>query len=420
MFLLEYLVEAVGQAGAILDSCRFLVPRRTFRPLTPPLLASTLHRPVAKASGAGFRDAGTVEVAVAKPTALPPGDTFPPDQLRARFRLVPIDARDHYGFAAEPAGAVASAPGLPDAARAGILYGPKNDRKPLPEVRFGESPHASPLPWDETFELPPPAGKAWETFEVSQPDAAAGTKTTGFRVTWTVEQLRAAIESATDAPIPRGQAVEVWVGREASRASNPAVQATPAPAPNERSALTPSRHAILFPPAEPPVASVASEYLGVGNPVRFLEFLPEVPAATDASRFLMTDRLADQVDYGVWSGQAPPDDVTLRVELRMPPEPPESAFEPVIGFRVHRADRLDPTRHRPGPAGIEAQARARDPGRARACVSVHAGDDPRAGDRRPRVARRPPRLSRRLDGDGDADAVVGPRPRHNAGGQIPL
>ncbi|OJW24002.1 MAG: hypothetical protein BGO49_24125 [Planctomycetales bacterium 71-10] len=92
---------------------------------------------------------------------------------------------------------------------------------------------------------------------------------------------------------------------------------------------------------------VARDYFTQGNTLDAIEPLPELRPAEARERFLDTGRIvANPVEEGA---ELP----ALRVSWRMPPEPvAPAAFNPTIGFKLHRADRLDPLRHRPSEQGI--------------------------------------------------------------------
>ncbi len=346
--LLEYRVEAVGQEGpaAPLASALFEVVRRTVKPLHPPDLASVLHRPkpVESTTEPGvFHDSGLFEFAVANRFADEKEklvDRLTSAELRVRFRLVPARPVGAYGFESQPAGgAVISRNGLPAA-----VYVPGSHE--IPEVWFGESERARPLPWEETLPI-----DNMEFDWKPLPDTTSITMMAGFRAEVKVDALRAALETALKRPLRPGTAVELWVGRD--RAVDNAGGQTS----RESSILRAFRHSVIVPagPGEKPLpASVqAGDDFTLGNAVPAFEFLPEQGQAHGALGFLDPSMVVAAIRYGTvpTADAQTVDDVAIDLTWRMPPDDAK-VFNPVVGFRLHRVDRFNPIAYRPGPGGV--------------------------------------------------------------------
>jgi hypothetical protein len=310
-------------------------------------VVATLHRPVASSTGSGYTDTGTIEVAVEVPPPPQPDQTpvfrFDKDDLVVRFRLVPIAVLGPYGFSAVPTASVSSQQALPYAATAGI-NDPSNPGKNIPNVQFGASAQSQPIPWEETFELPLPKGAVWQELPPTVPDPNDPTRPLGYRATWTLDQFRTTVQAQAGEPFPANRAVEIWVWLD---------KGTDASKPVVRSVLTMSRHAVLLPPDPNPGPTFTPSYFEAGNLVPALELLPDAAKPqTPAAQFLPPERVIGLVDYGQATGDQPCDDVQLRLAWRLLPEPPDQPFYPVVGFRLYRADRFNPTLHQAGPTGI--------------------------------------------------------------------
>jgi hypothetical protein len=142
--------------------------------------------------------------------------------------------------------------------------------------------------------------------------------------------------------VPPGDAVELSVGR--FKTVNNLSTTT-------RSTLAICRHALLLtPPVVPDRTNprlVARDYFSQGNTLDAIEDLPDFGAPAPADRFLESGLLAGQPIAGENGLPA------LLVTWRMPAEDPGSpVFNPVVGYRLHRVDRLDPMHYRPTQAGI--------------------------------------------------------------------
>jgi hypothetical protein len=363
--LLVYRVEAVLSDRDEAPSFEVLVVRQAVRVLAPPAAVTALHHPVATVTGDTVSDAGSLELAVKQPDNLEAGSDLAAE-LRVQFRLVSAGSVGAYGIDPAPGVPTRSESGLPESERQGVGS---------PEVRFARSDRAGPMPWEETTALLLPAS-AWTPIAArpeptrEQPDPQP--VRVGFRATLSVTELNTLLKAARrGADVPRGVAVEFFVGRDRTDLAGPGT-------PFERSLLVQARHAVLLPepgagaasmtPATPgaPAPSTADvevsrQYFESGNPVAALESLPARPKAPPVeSLYLPPVLLTTRVDYGQApapgfdpaSGVSVVDDAAVRLEWRMPQEPESEPFDPIVGFGICLADRFNPALHRPTEHGV--------------------------------------------------------------------
>lgn len=345
---LLYEVEAVVADKTKRYAFKQAIVRELIKPLGAPVVALALHKPAWGVSGGLFEDRGQVEIALMVPAEMAAGvatpDPFDPGEFRVRYRIVPAGVVGPYGL--DPAAPATTRPeeGLPPGAAAGL---------DSPDIRFNASPQGRAMPWDETDPLSLTAGD-WHPIHVILPatdeDPNPRQVLVGYRASLPVATLLAKVGS-----VPPGRAVELWIGRDKTAQNDPGRLL--------RSALVLCRHAVDLPDAATPALPagvVRRDYFGSGSTVAALEPLPKTPLTRpDAEWFLPPAHVEHIVRPGtaVPPGFNPqtdgpvPNDARLCLTWRMPAEG-GSPFDPIVGFKVHRADRFNPALHRRAGQGI--------------------------------------------------------------------
>jgi hypothetical protein len=336
------------------------IVRESVKPLGPPVAALALHRPSWGTNGGTFRDAGLIELALMVPAARTDQaaldavdeDEFRPEEFAVRYRFVPAGAVGQYGLDSTPAVTARPEPSLPAQAVDGLG---------LPDIRFSSSPQGRPMPWEDIALMPlAVAPGEWGEIRVLPPatddNPAPSPVLLGYRAVITLQSLRERVGE-----VPRGKAIEFWVGRDRTPPDSRGRV--------ERSVLVRCRHAVEMPEPPAPAAAragvVRRDYFTTGSLVPALEPLPETPiAGPDASFFLRPGQIERIVRPGTpvppgadGRSVVPPNDVAVCLAWRLPADPDdgrgrEVPYDPVTGYRVYRADRLNPTVYRLAGAGI--------------------------------------------------------------------
>lgn len=355
---LVYEVEALVAKKEKRFAFKQTVVRELIKPLGPPVAAIALHRPCWGTDGTRFQDAGTIELALMIPakqedkavTAAVEEDEFNPDEFQVRYRFVTSEAVGHYGLNPSPIASTRPERSLPEQATKGLG---------LPNIRFNGSPQARPMPWeDDALHKLPLATTDWKEIKVIPPatdeDPMPEPVLLGYRAIAKLSELKNYFGE-----VPRGKAIELWIGRDRSPISGPSRV--------ERSVLVPCRHAVEMP--EPPEklrtpmadpTIVRRDYFSTGSTVSAIEPLPSVELnREDQSWFIPLSAVEHVVRPGtdVLPGTdgrtaSVPNDVRVCLTWRMPEENLDAPYDPTIGFRLYRADRFNPALHRVQGHGI--------------------------------------------------------------------
>jgi hypothetical protein len=331
--LLLYRVEARA-TDRPLASFLLNVVRQTLTPLESVGQALALHWIDAKPP----HRQGQVEIVLAAEQP-----DFEPNQLRILYRRVPATTIGAYGFETRPPVDTRLVPGVPSRAT----------DKSFPDVQFAESESTRTIPWADVLDLEDvmkqrgQSSPSWEPVKLRRRDPRTGefpddTVTTGYRAVLAEENLRLALGEVA------GEAIELYIGREDREDKDPRTNR-----PLRRSPLTRCRHAVTPLTKRNSPDTVRGERVfeaSRGNPVDALEWLP---AMTRGPEFLSKTAIRAVAEY---EDPAPPSE---QKEKAQPPrvavewahdtsdrgsalEADDSAFDPVIGYRIHRLDRHDP------------------------------------------------------------------------------
>ncbi|WP_165074447.1 peptidoglycan-binding protein [Paludisphaera rhizosphaerae] len=329
--LLQYRVEARA-TDRLLTSFLLNVQRRTLAPLESVGQALALHWIDSEPP----HRKGRVEIVVAAVPARTQAETERPDflkdQLRVLYRRVPATTVGAYGFETRPPVQTRLVRGVPSRAADDAF----------PDVRFAESESTRTVPWAEVQALSDGFALTWEPVRIRRRDPRSGDfpeVTAGYRVFLDEEALRAALGE-----VP-GEALELYVGREV-----PATRISPL----QRSPLTRCRHAVTplnrETPNVPDTERDAQFVLEAnrGNPVEALEWLP---AEERAREFLPATAIRAVAEYPALPDDDAEEADAPRVAVEWAhdarrrgraTEADDLAFDPVIGYRIHRVDHHDP------------------------------------------------------------------------------
>ena len=252
------------------------------------------------------------------------------------------------------------------------------------------------MPWEETTPLDLIKADDWESFQMPLPpdpnrrDESHYQPVLRLKNPLSLSAVRERIAEDYGDDALRGQAVEFWIGREkiesqrsishgnngsgTDDARNPSLNTRPI----QRSILVQCRHAVLLPEAKSAAADmidrpeITKDYFTIGTPVSGIEYMASRHVnPTPESRYLSPTLLHCELrgssvplGYDPNTPQLMPhpnnigapipnpryrdiqSDVRLRLTWRMPPEPIDENFDPVIAFRQYRVDRFNPVLHR--------------------------------------------------------------------------
>ena len=404
---LLYRVEAIGPSvfdpqtrqsqPTVLTQCLFGITRQSVRPQAPPVIAQALHLPVKGTDPedpARLIDAGLIELSLVSPgvrSERPNSEVSPDeilkDEICVRYRLVPSSSVGSYGFDSPVSATTKPESGLSNAASEGLG---------VQTIRFNASPRSRPMPWEETTPLDLIKADDWESFQMPLPpdpnrrDESHYQPVLRLKNPLSLSAVRERIAEDYGDDALRGQAVEFWIGREkiesqrsishgnngsgTDDARNPSLNTRPI----QRSILVQCRHAVLLPEAKSAAADmidrpeITKDYFTIGTPVSGIEYMASRHVnPTPESRYLSPTLLHCELrgssvplGYDPNTPQLMPhpnnigapipnpryrdiqSDVRLRLTWRMPPEPIDENFDPVIAFRQYRVDRFNPVLHR--------------------------------------------------------------------------
>ncbi len=264
-------------------------------------------------------------------------------QLQLGYRAVDIQAVGLYGVRPEPGATLQWESGLPEGLQTG---------REAADVKFARADTERSIPWEEVTLLDPLPGSGWVPVTIEQPGDTGGTfssessDTTGYRLVVKEKDLRARLVN-----VEADQGVQFFVGAQVPPSNGNPLQ---------RSPLIRCRHAVGFPPGAAPTSRIGDgdqvpmSDLLQGATVTALEWIPAQPAPGSIPRFF-DPGAADPiiVDYGAenrptlreLAGTEAPAPVNLRLNWPHTPGLPRSPadpFNPIVGYRVWRADALAP------------------------------------------------------------------------------